>query len=388
MTKPPPVGVLFFLPGLVAGLAALIVLAPRTLGGAGPDGTAADLVLFWEAGRLALQGQAATLFDPAALADSLPPEASGLKWLYPPTMALVLAPLGALPLPVAGAILLTATLLGLLAALRIAARGAPQRSGTVLLGAFTSSSAYLIALGQLTGVFAALIVIGLTAARRRPVLAGVLIGLVTLKPHVGVLLPFALAGLRAWRAAAAAAATAMFLGAASLLVFGAEPWRLLAANLTAHQGGHGAGVAIGSMGGFQSLAKLGLPLGPAAAFYGVLCVGAAATAWRLGRVRPADLAPFVLLGTGLVCPVVWPYQWVLPTIGAVTLAARDAFGSPLLCAAAALVALGALPAIATGLTMLTLLPTGAALCLAVWLGVAAWRVTRRSEAPSEAFAAA
>jgi hypothetical protein len=55
--------------------------------------------------------------------------------------------------------------------------------------------------------------------------AGVLFGLLTFKPHLGLVLPFALLALGAWRVIAAATLTTLALVAMSIAVFGIEPWR-------------------------------------------------------------------------------------------------------------------------------------------------------------------
>src|SRR5205814_7022046 len=58
----------------------------------------------------------------------------------------------------------------------------------------------------------------------RPILAGVLLGLLAYKPQLAVLAPFALLAGREWRALAAAILSQIALGLLSLLVLGAEPW--------------------------------------------------------------------------------------------------------------------------------------------------------------------
>jgi alpha-1,2-mannosyltransferase len=59
---------------------------------------------------------------------------------------------------------------------------------------------------------------------RRPALAGVLIGLMIVKPHLALLAPIMLAWRREWIAIATAAATAGLLALASALAFGPELW--------------------------------------------------------------------------------------------------------------------------------------------------------------------
>jgi hypothetical protein len=72
---------------------------------------------------------------------------------------------------------------------------------------------------------AALIGSALVVLDRRPLLAGILFGLVSYKPQFGVLIPLVLLATGRWRTFAAAAATVATLVLATTLVFGTEVWR-------------------------------------------------------------------------------------------------------------------------------------------------------------------
>lgn len=67
-------------------------------------------------------------------------------------------------------------------------------------------------------------------APKRPVLAGVLFGLLTIKPHLGILIPFCLLASWNWRAIASAAVTTIAMLAATGLLFGFEVWPLFLDN--------------------------------------------------------------------------------------------------------------------------------------------------------------
>jgi len=69
----------------------------------------------------------------------------------------------------------------------------------------------------------------------RPVLAGAAFGLLTLKPQLGFLVPFALLGLGAWRTIISAAIVALVLVALSCVVFPAPLWLVWAHTLPAYQ---------------------------------------------------------------------------------------------------------------------------------------------------------
>ncbi len=72
---------------------------------------------------------------------------------------------------------------------------------------------------------AALIGTALVMLDRRPILAGLLFGLLAYKPQFGLLIPLVLLATGRWRAFAAAALTVVALTLATLLAFGPEVWR-------------------------------------------------------------------------------------------------------------------------------------------------------------------
>jgi alpha-1,2-mannosyltransferase len=71
---------------------------------------------------------------------------------------------------------------------------------------------------------AALLGGGLVSLERRPLLAGILFGLMAYKPQFGLMIPIALAAGGYWRTFAAAALTAMLLTLTTTLVFGLQVW--------------------------------------------------------------------------------------------------------------------------------------------------------------------
>jgi alpha-1,2-mannosyltransferase len=71
---------------------------------------------------------------------------------------------------------------------------------------------------------AALLGGGLVILDRRPLVAGILFGLMAYKPQFGLMIPIALAAGGYWRTFAAAAATAVLLTLLTTLVFGVQVW--------------------------------------------------------------------------------------------------------------------------------------------------------------------
>ncbi len=105
-----------------------------------------------------------------------------------------------------------------------------DRIGYLLGAAFPAVLANAF-VGQNGFVSAGLIGGTLYLLERRPILAGVLLGLLTYKPHLGLLFPIALVAGRHWRAFAAAAIVATLMAAASWAAFGAEAWQAFVAGI-------------------------------------------------------------------------------------------------------------------------------------------------------------
>ncbi|MGE8452027.1 MAG: glycosyltransferase family 87 protein, partial [Pseudomonadales bacterium] len=79
---------------------------------------------------------------------------------------------------------------------------------------------FAVSFGQNSLLTAALAGIALASLKERPVLAGVLIGLLSIKPQLAILFPLALFAARAWKPFVAAAVAAVLLLLASIAIFG------------------------------------------------------------------------------------------------------------------------------------------------------------------------
>jgi hypothetical protein len=95
----------------------------------------------------------------------------------------------------------------------------------LLLALVLSPAAVLCVISGQTSLLTALILLTIFAwMDRRPISAGILIGLLTLKPQLGILFPIVLIASGRWRVFASATVTAMVLATATALVFGPQIW--------------------------------------------------------------------------------------------------------------------------------------------------------------------
>jgi alpha-1,2-mannosyltransferase len=205
-------------------VAGWVVASPGGLDPTGkPLGT--DFTSFWTASKLALAGTPAKAWDIGAhhaQQTALFGRDTGYAaFFYPPTYLLICLPLAALPYLASLAIWLGAT--GALYG-RMARAWLGRRLGVMPILAFPAVLTN-IGHGQNGFLSAALFGAGALWLRRRPILAGICLGSLAYKPHLGLMIPVALAIAGRWKSFAAAAAAVLAMAAASLALFGPDAWR-------------------------------------------------------------------------------------------------------------------------------------------------------------------
>jgi alpha-1,2-mannosyltransferase len=255
-------------------------------------------------------------------------------WHYPPMFLGVAWLLAQMPYATALALYLAATF-ALLAL--VVWRIAPHPLTLLVLLAFPGTFVNL-GHGQNAFLTAALLGGGLLLLERRPIVAGVLLGLLSYKPQFGLLIPVALlAGLHI-RAILAAGATVIAVCLLSLGLFGMETWKAffastaLTQDIILEQGATGWAKIQSS---FSMARSLGAPL-PFA--YGLQFVVTALAAlaviwtWRAGRGRSAVdyavKASVLCVAILLSPPYLLDYDLVvlaLPIAFMTALGARDGF---------------------------------------------------------------
>ncbi len=191
--------------------------------------TTNDFFAHWAAARFTQSHDSVGLYDFAQLHAFQQDLAGGfvkkLPFPYPPVLLFLLAPFGLLSFGWAYLAWMALSL-----GLYLWASGTRHLAWTVLAPATVLGLAY----GQTGLIVAALMVGGLRLLPTRPVAAGVLFGLLLIKPQFAVLLPFALLWARQWRAIGAAAVTVATLLGASIAVQGVDMWRTWLAVIAAH----------------------------------------------------------------------------------------------------------------------------------------------------------
>lgn len=184
-----------------------------------------DFVNVYTSGSLTLTGHLDILYNvPAYRAYQLDLFHAGLtahNYSYPPVTLLYTWLFALVPYPVA----LLAWLGGTGALFVRAARPYMKEAGLAAwLAVVAPASVINIWAGHYGFLVGALWLGAWHILPRRPALAGLLIGLMVVKPHLAILAPLVLLWRREWIAIAAAAATVAILVGLSLLLFGPQLW--------------------------------------------------------------------------------------------------------------------------------------------------------------------
>lgn len=189
-----------------------------------------DWMVFYGAIRSALNGHLSlvmngddfTAYLNRAFADWLTVPLQFRPWFYPPSFLVLLLPFA--PLGFIGSyVAFQIATFGLLAA--ALNRSGEPASRLVIAAVVASPAASLdIVDGQCAFLVAGLIVAGVRLLDERPILAGVILGLLSFKPQFFLLVPVALLAFNQWRSLLAAAASVLALAAISAAIFGLDIW--------------------------------------------------------------------------------------------------------------------------------------------------------------------
>jgi hypothetical protein len=289
----------------------------------------------WAGAKLATDGHATTVYDLDAFQAYEKAHAAPFwqfRWYaYPPSVLLLTAPLALFGyLPAYLLWIITGTALCALVFART------MRWPYALLASVAAPAVLLNTIAGQNGPFtAALLAGGVLLLGKRPLISGVLFGLLCYKPQFAVLVPFALAADHRWRTIAAAAATAAAVIGLSIAVFGWEAWsaylRVASINSFVLENGHFPDMkfirevapfcwyrmptvftALRSAGASVAMAYATQALSAAAALALVVAV------WRGMASLPVKGA-VLILGTLAATPYAWDYDLVVLTFAIVWL---------------------------------------------------------------------
>src|SRR6185503_928583 len=235
------------------------------------------------------------------------------NWSYPPHLLLFTWPFGFLPYLAAYALW---CVVGFVLYMRVAGTGEHRIERLVML-AVSPAVVVSVFAGQNGFFSAALLIGGLCLLDRRPIVSGVLFGLLTFKPQLGLLLPLMLVLTARWRCIASAVLTALVLGALTALLFGPDVWTAYFRDAVPMQQSvltHGTGIFLPMMPtAFMNARIAGLPLSWAWSVQGAMSVAAiGVVVWTFWRRRDPLLSTAVFVTASfLVTPYAFNYDMVV-----------------------------------------------------------------------------
>jgi len=183
-----------------------------------------DFLNLWMYGRAAFEANPGQYYDlrtywsaaDAVTGPGYPPQ----LWSYPPSVMLLAAPFGLLPYMGALAIWTVIGLAAFILGLRLWTRD-PRYLLPLLLA---PPAIFGLVSGQFTYLTTGAMLAVLRWRESRPLLAGVILGLLTLKPQLGLFFPILLLATRSWKVILAASVTALALAALTGLIWGPDVW--------------------------------------------------------------------------------------------------------------------------------------------------------------------
>lgn len=285
-----------------------------------------DFINYWTGALLAADGRSALAYDTgfftAFQKSYAGPAAEFRLYSYPPVAMLLSLPLALFPF-LSALVLWTAA--GILLCVRMLQTHLSPRMAWIAVLAAPASFWNVIS-GQNGFFTAALFAGGMFLLPRRPVPAGILLGMLCYKPQLGLLLPVALAAGGHWKSFFAAAATVIALVVASLAAFGPETWMAFLTQMRLQQDIFEAArwFRLPTVFGALRIAGVSVPLSHAAQ---VLSAIAAAVmvfkAWRRTSSPIEVRAAVLALGMFLATPYAWDYDLVILVFAAAWIA-KDA----------------------------------------------------------------
>lgn len=274
-----------------------------------------DFVNIWAGAQMLAQGRTGLLADVAAyqselrllFGDKFPLH----NFSYPPHIFALILPFGLMPyFPSLALWVLTGT-----AALLFAVKAQKffrLNWVAAALVAFSPASLANIVSGQNGAFMAALFLGGFYLCETAPVLAGVLFGLLTVKPHLGILVIPVLLMRRNWKCMASATVTALLLIGLSVAIWGVAPWQDYYTKTMPFQTNllkNGSGFFLNMMPGPYADALVALKLPKIAALAYAALAALFAFAAALLAVKRQGMTPRTVLVLALATLVILPYSF-------------------------------------------------------------------------------
>jgi hypothetical protein len=257
-----------------------------------------DFIAFYSAAKLAGKGDPSAIYSVTTLhamqTAVIGRDSGSWAWVYPPTFLLFMIPFSLPPYLLSLLIWTLGTFLGYLLILRYVA---PHPITPWLFLGFPGATFNLV-YGHNGFLSAILLGGGFLLINRSPIAAGLLLGILSYKPHLALLVPVAFTAGRHWRALVGFVLGAVSLAVISLVAFGFSPWIAFFKNIPYAATHWQTSFLWAQMPTIFALARLeGAQFMDAAIFQGIItlgAVGALILVWSRGASLPLRGSTLVL----------------------------------------------------------------------------------------------
>ncbi len=238
---------------------------------------------------LTLDGAGFTSYLNTTFADWLSTPLFYRPWVYPPSFLVFLLPFGALGF-VASYIAFQVTSAALLAGVLLYRAERRWAAPLIAVGALACPAASINVIdGQCAFFVASVLVLGVRLLTYRPLLAGAVLGLLSVKPQFALLVPVPMLAMGQWRSLLGAAGSALALVAVSAIAFGPELWVWWVNQaVSAFSDPHSRWIMFGRLWGnsvYACVALLGMPPHLASLLQAFAILAAAACVYVVFRSR-------------------------------------------------------------------------------------------------------
>jgi len=282
------------------------------------DARVEDMAAFCRASEMSNYDAASNVYNPSLFRDGLSERLSDLIFLNPPHVLPIFHIFAWSDYAAVKIAFICLTLITLFAIPRLVG----QTFALSALFAASAAPVQILLRLNLSVFVIALIVYATKHARSRPILAGVALSVATIKPQYGLLIPFFLAGIGAWRCIAWATIGTLSMLIVTLLMFGPGVFESYLASFTTPLYQAYALTALEWDTSFRSfLGRLDTAVDVRAVLVVAAILAAAVCAFRLPGEWPYDLrVGMLLLLSTLVAPSFMYYSWPLFAVGVLFIA--------------------------------------------------------------------
>lgn len=273
--------------------------------------TGMDFLDFWAAGRLVLQGHPELAYNIAvhgAVENTIAHIGGRMPFPYPPPFLAIVTPFALIPYGLAMILWVAATaLFYALASSRILPPAYAFGIGPALIDLVIGQNGFLIC-----GIF----IIGLSLIGSAPFAAGLILGLMILKPQLALLLPIAMLAGREWRVIAGAIVSTSLLLLLGFVLFGLKAyegfWNILPYYVDMLRHGRQPWNELASP--FALARYVHAPQTPALVIHGLIALAAALVTARAWWLKLDERVPILAAATMLVPPYFFTYDALMIAI--------------------------------------------------------------------------